>query len=273
MSAVREPAVAGRFYPGDGAELAREVERHLAAGSAAGRPARAALGVVAPHAGYVYSGGVAGKVFAAVEVPARVVVLAPNHTGLGWRISLVTRGVFRMPGGDVPIDAELAAAILEEIPGARDDLRAHVREHAVEVELPFLCARNPALRFVPIVLGGLDEDEAIATGEGLARALDGAGGDVLVVATSDMSQYLGDAETRVRDRPAIDAMLAVDARALHRVVEREEISMCGTLAAAAMLACARARGAATADLVGYATSGDAFGDRDRVVGYAGIVVS
>ena len=272
----RPPAVAGRFYPGDAAELAREVEQHLAAGRAAaggGEPAPA-LALMAPHAGYMYSGGVAGQVFARVAVPARVVVMGPNHTGRGERVSVVPAGAYQVPGGSVPIDTELAEAILDEVPGARPDADAHRSEHSVEVEVPFLRAREPAVRFVPMVLAGLSEKDAIAVGEGLARAIARVGGGVLVVASSDMSHYLPDAEARRVDRIALDALLTGDPAVLHRTVRERDISMCGVVPTTAMLAYARAAGAGRQpDLVAYATSADASGDRSRVVGYAGVVVS
>jgi hypothetical protein len=271
---VRRPAVAGRFYPADARKLDAEVAGYLTGGTALGGSARQALGVVAPHAGYVYSGGVAGKVFAAVEVPRRVVVLAPNHTGLGTRVAVAATGGFEIPGAVLPIDEPLAAAILDEMPGAKADTRAHLHEHAVEVELPFLHARRPDVTIVPIVLASLGEEEAVAVGEGLARALRAAGDEhVLVVASSDMSHYLPDDVTRRQDRLAIDQMLRLDPRGLYQTVESHDISMCGYLPATAMLACSLARGAGRAELVGYATSGEAFGDYDRVVGYAGVVVS
>jgi len=270
---LRPPAVAGRFYPGDAAELARDVEGYLAAGRAAGAAVRA-MALVAPHAGYMYSGGVAGQVFARVVVPERVVVMGPNHTGRGQRISVVPAGGYQLPGGTVPVDEELAAAILDEVPGARPDADAHRTEHSVEVELPFVRALQPAVRFVPMVLASLSEQDAIAVGQGLARAIAKVGGEVLVVASSDMSHYLPDAEARRVDKIALDALLTGDAAALHRTVRERDISMCGVIPTTAMLAYARAAGAAGApELVAYATSGDASGDRSRVVGYAGVVVA
>jgi len=271
----RPPAVAGRFYPGDAAELAREVEQHLAAGRAAtGAEPAPALALMAPHAGYMYSGGVAGQVFARVTAPARVVVMGPNHTGRGERVSVVPAGAYQLPGGSVPIDSELAAAILDEVPGARPDADAHRTEHSVEVEVPFLRALEPAVRFVPMVLSQLSERDCFAVGEGLARAIARVGGGVLVVASSDMSHYLPDAEARRVDRIALDSLLTGDAAALHRTVRERDISMCGVIPATAMLAYARAAGAMRPpDLVAYATSGDASGDRARVVGYAGVVIA
>jgi AmmeMemoRadiSam system protein B len=265
--AIRAPAVAGRFYPGDPEELRGRVRAFLGDTSAAAP----VLGLVAPHAGYVYSGGIAGRTFARARVPSRVVVLCPNHTGLGSPVSLVDAGAFRLPGGDVPVDAELAARILAEVPGARVDARAHAHEHAIEVELPFLRERRAELRVVPIVLASLDDEQAVAVGRGLARAIGDE--DVLVVASSDMSHYLPDEVTRRKDDLAIRQMLALDPVGLYRTVEKHDISMCGYLPATAMLACARARGASRAELAGYATSGEAFGEYDRVVGYAGVLVS
>jgi len=269
----RPPAVAGRFYPADAKELTRDVEKYLAAGRAGGEPVRA-LALMAPHAGYMYSGGVAGQVFARVAVPERVVVMGPNHTGRGERVSVVPAGSYALPGGPVPIDAELAGAILDEVPGARPDADAHRSEHSVEVEVPFLRALRPTVRFVPMVLSGLSEKDCIAVGEALARAIARVGGDVLVVASSDMSHYLPDAEARRVDKIALDALLTGEAATLHRTVRERDISMCGVIPTTAMLAYARAAGApGQPELIAYATSGDASGDRSRVVGYAGVVVA
>ncbi|MGZ3427274.1 MAG: AmmeMemoRadiSam system protein B [Polyangia bacterium] len=267
---VRQPAVAGRFYPGRAEELRAEVVGYLG-GEATGGGKRH-IGVVAPHAGYVYSGPIAGRVFADTVVPRRVVVLAPNHTGRGARAAVWARGAFALPGDTVPVDEELAARLIEANVGFVDDRQAHLAEHALEVELPFLRARNPEAIVTPVILGGLDGDECVALGRTLAElaaALDEA---VLVVASSDMSHYLPDDVTRTIDQQAIAPMLACDPARLYDVVERADISMCGILPATVMLSYARARGATHGTLVAYGTSADAFGDRDRVVGYAGIAV-
>jgi MEMO1 family protein len=246
---VRSPAVAGRFYPADPARLATTVA-----------------------AGYVYSGDVAGTVFANIEVPRRAIVLCPNHTGLGSRISLIDEGVYGMPGGDVRIDSELAAAVLEEVVGAESERSAHLREHAIEVELPFLRQRNPQVEIVPIVLSGLSQSEAIDLGKALSRAAARVGGDVLVVASSDMSHYLPDEEARRVDHIALEPLLDFDPGGLYRTVTEHDISMCGFIPATALLSYALEVNAQKPELVGYATSGDAFGDRERVVGYAGVIV-
>lgn len=267
---VRPPVVAGQFYPGDPASLRAEVARRLGDTSAA----TPALGAMAPHAGYVYSGDVAGATFARLAVPRRVIILGPNHTGRGTPVAVAAAGAFRVPGGEIPIDQELGRAVLAEVPGSSHDLRAHEREHSIEVELPFLRERRPDVRIVPVVLAGLPEAETIAIGLGLARAVAevAANEDVLVLASSDMSHYVPDPLARRLDRLAIDRIKAIDPEGLFRTVEANDITMCGYIPATAMLAYARARGASHAELVRYATSGDVSGDQSQVVGYAGITV-
>jgi AmmeMemoRadiSam system protein B len=263
----RPPIAAGRFYPDDAEALHQEVARLLAAGRS---PERDVVALLAPHAGYVYSGGVAGAVFAAARVPDCVVVLGPNHTGLGRRVALRARGAWQLPGLSVPVDEAVCDALVECGAGLVEiDERAHAFEHSVEVELPFLATRNPGLRLVPLALGELELGECEDLGAVLARALPKG---ALVVASSDLNHYLSDAQTRVRDRLAIDAVLTCDAAALHRTCIREDLSVCGFIPATVMLAYARQRGATRSELVAYATSAEAFGDHERVVGYAGMAV-
>jgi AmmeMemoRadiSam system protein B len=269
-SDVRQPAVAGAFYPGDADELRETVQALLAPAGAA----RTHVGVVAPHAGYIYSGAIAGKVFAATNIPRRVIVLAPNHTGRGARCSIWSRGAFVLPGDLVPVDEELCKKLIaaEIVPRFTHDREAHAREHALEVELPFIRARRHDALITPIILGGLDGDECIALGRALAAVVKELGEDVLVVASSDMSHYLPDDVTRQIDRHAIAPMLACDPRALYDVVSGEDISMCGILPVTTMLSYARERGAKKGELVAYGTSADTSGDRGRVVGYAAVTV-
>jgi AmmeMemoRadiSam system protein B len=263
----RDPAVAGSFYPGRRATLERDVAALLAL--PAGAAPTAATGVVAPHAGYVYSGAVAGATYARVAVPARAVVLCPNHTGLGARVSLWPGGAWRTPLGDVPVDAELTAA-LSACPLVEEDRAAHRREHAAEVQLPFLQALRPDVRVAVLCLGPLSGVEAERLGEAIAGVLRTI--PALLVASSDMSHYVAAAQARRLDRLAIERILALDAAGLHRVVHEEGISMCGVVPVTVMLAAARALGARAAELVRYATSGDVTGDDRSVVGYAGAIV-
>ncbi len=267
---LRHPAVAGRFYPRDPEDLRAEVRGYLSQ-SVTQAPVRA-LGCIAPHAGYVYSGHVAGAVFARVEIPRRCIVMCPNHTGMGRALATMSEGVWETPLGEVPIDAELAAALKERLPALEDDPAAHRAEHAAEVELPFLQERQPELRFVPIALGTGRFEILEQLGTALADVIAAQKDSILIVASSDMNHYESDAATRVKDHRAIERILTLDPRGLFDVVTQQDISMCGYGPAVAMLTAARQLGAKSAELVKYATSGDVSGDRDMVVGYAGVVV-
>jgi hypothetical protein len=262
----REPAVAGRFYTDDPAALARQVDRFLAAGG----PRIRARGVVAPHAGYVYSGAVAGAVYARVEVPPRVIVLGPNHTGVGKAAALWPDGAWRLPSGDVPIDAGLTAA-LSASPLVEADPEAHLLEHSLEVQVPFLARARPDVAIAALCLGPLSYDQCEELGNDVARAAAEAG--ALVVASSDMSHYVPAATAREKDHRAISRILALDPRGLYDVVRRERITMCGIVPATVMLVAAKALGATKAELVRYANSGDVNGDTRQVVGYAGVLIS
>ena len=275
---LRQPAVAGRFYPVDPYDLRSEVRGYLSQSNGGTQSPVRALGCIAPHAGYMYSGHVAGAVFARVEIPRRCLVLCPNHTGMGRALAIMSEGAWRTPLGDVPIDAALAANLKERFPALQEDSAAHRAEHAAEVELPFLLLRQPELKFVPIALGTgqfeILEQLGLAVAEVIAAENNSAPGEpILMVASSDMNHYESDVVTRVKDHRAIERILTVDPRGLYDAVTQQNISMCGFGPAVAMLTAARQLGAKSAELVKYATSGDIPGDRDRVVGYAGIVVS
>ncbi len=262
----REPAVAGRFYAGDAAALRRDVDRFLAAGG----EKVAAKGLVAPHAGYVYSGAIAGAVYARVDVPARVIVLGPNHTGLGHPAALWPGGAWRLPTGEVPVDAALTAALAEGTL-VTPDREAHLREHALEVQVPFLARARPDVAIAALCLGHLRYAECEAIGRTVARAAEAHG--ALVVASSDMSHYIPAKLAHEKDHRAIERILALDPRDLYEVVHREDISMCGIIPATVMLVAARALGATRAELVRYGNSGEVNGDTSQVVGYAGILVA
>jgi AmmeMemoRadiSam system protein B len=263
---VREPAVAGRFYPGNPARLGAELDGWL-------RPApdRApAKGLVAPHAGYVYSGAIAAEVYRRVKVPPRVIVLGPNHTGLGPLVSLWPGGTWRMPLGEVEIDDPMTDA-LTYAPGVELDDQAHLHEHSLEVQLPFLQRLQPSLTITALCLGPLGAAACEALGKAIGK--EAAAAEALVVASSDMSHYIPAAAAREKDRRAIDRILALDPAGLHEVVRREQISMCGFVPATVMLWAALEMGATRAELARYGHSGEVSGDDDKVVGYASILIS
>jgi AmmeMemoRadiSam system protein B len=269
---VRHPAVAGRFYPGDPESLRLEASSYLSQSDYTKEPPERAIGCIAPHAGYMYSGHVAGAVFSTVEIPPTCIVLCPNHTGMGHGLSVMSEGKWETPLGNVPIDRELAADLKQRFPALQEDSAAHRAEHGAEVELPFLQLRQPALRFVPIALGTSQLALLEQLGNAIGDAIAGRSNPVLIIASSDMNHYESDTLTRVKDQRALERILTMDPRGLHEVVTQQNISMCGFGPAVAMLTAARKLGAKSARLVKYATSGDISGDRDMVVGYAGVVV-
>ncbi len=261
----REPAVAGRFYTAEPVSLGREVDRYLSGG---GEKVRA-KGLVVPHAGYMYSGAIAGAVYARTEVPSRVIVLGPNHTGMGQPAALWPGGSWRLPTGAVPIDPALTAALAAS-PLVSQDAEAHLLEHSLEVQVPFLARARPGVTLAALCLGHLRYASCEALGKEVARAAAAAG--ALVVASSDMSHYIPATEAREKDHLAIERILALDPAGLYEVVHRERITMCGIIPATVMLVAALELGATRAELVRYGNSGDVNGDTFQVVGYAGLVV-
>jgi MEMO1 family protein len=276
-SALRTPAVAGRFYPGRADELLHDVREYTSPAKAWVEKGRiAAIGCIAPHAGYIYSGGVAGAVYSRLEIPARCVILCPNHTGKGRPLAVMANTTWQTPLGEVEADGDLGARLLGRFPALQEDSAAHRGEHAIEVQLPFLQALRPELKIVPIAVGTSDFDVLRGLGEALADVIgaleEGRKDRVLIIASSDMNHYESDAVTRVKDQKAIERVLAMDARGLWEVVLNEDISMCGFGPTIVMLTAAKLLGATAATLVKYATSGEVSGDYESVVGYAGIIV-
>ena len=270
---LRHPAVAGRFYPDEPDELRAEAGSYLAQPGSSEVIAKRAIGCIAPHAGYMYSGHVAGAVFSHIEVPPLNIILCPNHTGKGQALAIMSEGGWETPLGEVPIDAGFAKALKQCFPALQEDSAAHRAEHAAEVELPFLQLRQPELRFVPLALGTGQFEVLEALGLALAEVIRVYPEPVLIVASSDMNHYESDTITRVKDHRAIERILTLDPRGLYDVVTQQDISMCGFGPAVAMLTAARKLGSTSAELVKYATSGDVSGDREMVVGYAGVIVA
>lgn len=271
--AVRQPAVAGKFYPAQPEALASDLDRCFEAGPPARGKIDNAFGCVVPHAGYMYSGVVAGAVYQRLPARPSYLILCPNHFGRGAPLAIVSSGSWLTPLGEVRVDGALAQAVLEHCEGLTEDAVAHAGEHSLEVQLPFLQRTVKDFTFVPIALGVSGYAALEAVGLGVAQVLKGGPRKTLVIASSDMNHYEADDITRVKDRKAIDRILALDPQGLYEVIRREDISMCGYGPTIAMLTAAEELGAKRAELVMYATSADASGDRRSVVGYAGIIVS
>ena len=282
---IRPPAVSGRFYPSDPAELRATVATLLADARMSISPSphaergsggEVARGVIVPHAGYIYSGLTAAITLTRVTIPGLVVILAPNHTGISHAksgVSLWESGAFRTPLGDVPVDADASAVLREIAQGAVEvDHEAHRAEHAVEVELPFLQMLRSDVRIVPLVLAWDWWEPARQLGDILARLVRAAAEPVLLLASSDLNHYEPAAVSEVKDARALEAVTALDGEELLARCKRERISMCGRGPAATVIAAARALAATRADVVDYRHSGWVSGDNARVVGYAGVVI-
>ena len=268
---IRSPAVAGQFYPGSEASLVKTL--HSLVPEVQPEERKKAFAVVSPHAGYIYSGGVAGETFARVQVPESVVILGPNHTGLGQPFSIMTEGTWETPLGSVEIDTELASAILRASQNLSEDHVAHLEEHSIEVQLPFLQYFKPDVKLVPIVLAKGTGDTYKEIGNAIAEACKNGGHEAVVMASSDMNHYEPHHVANEKDQKAIEAILALDEDELLSRVSEYRISMCGYGPTVAMLAACKEIGASKAELVIHQTSGDVTGDYRSVVGYAGVLIT
>lgn len=268
MERIRPPAVAGQFYSDNPQALKAEVEGCLE------EEARKtdALAIVVPHAGLMYSGKVAGAVYSRVNLPRTALLLGPNHWRLGASASVAARGRWRVPLGEVAIESELAKALLMGSKVLEEDERGHIREHSLEVQLPFLSYLRPAIRIVPVSLAETELAYCREIGQACARAIKCAEEAVLLIASTDLNHYESQAVSNTKDRMALDAILALDPEGLHRTVRQNEISMCGVGPTVAALYALQDLSARQAVLVRYMTSGDVDGRRERVVGYGGVTI-
>ncbi|HEX8155005.1 MAG TPA: AmmeMemoRadiSam system protein B [Thermoanaerobaculia bacterium] len=269
---IRQPAVAGTFYERSPDALRVQVDRCFAANP---RPEakETIIGAVVPHAGLMYSGHVAAALYALAELPKRLIILCPNHTGAGHFAAVDTDGAWRTPFGDAAIDTPLAAALLARTPLLQPDVRAHAREHSLEVQLPFLQQLLGDFTFVPICLGAHRLDYALEIGNAIADVVAAQSEPVAILASSDLNHYEDQQSTLRKDNLAIEQVLALNPEELWRVVDEYDVSMCGFIPTTTMLVAAKKLGATKARLIKHATSGDVNGDYQRVVGYASILVA
>ena len=278
---MRKPAVAGSFYPGSFTGLQRQIEdcfKHpLGPGTLPGEGRsveRHTLGLVSPHAGYIYSGPVAAHGFsriAAEKKPVTVVIVGPNHRGLGAAVAVGREGTWQTPLGTVEVDVGVGEAIISAGHWAKWDDLAHSMEHSLEVQVPFLqYIYGSEFKIVPIAMLRQEWEIAQDLGRAIAAALKGKDG--LVIASSDFSHYESQASASRKDRLALDAILSLDPARLEETVNSHNISMCGPGPVMAMITACKDLGAKKANLLRYATSGDVSGDYSQVVGYASVAV-
>jgi AmmeMemoRadiSam system protein B len=279
---MRKPAVAGSFYAGSYAGLQRQIEdcfKHPIGPGAlpgeAGSAERHTLGLVSPHAGYRYSGPVAANGFArlaAEKMPEVVVIVGPNHRGLGAAVAVGRQGTWQTPLGSVDVDLEVGEAVVAGGQWAKWDDLAHGMEHSLEVQVPFLqYIYGSGFKIVPVAMLRQEMEIARDLGRAIAAALKGRAG--LIIASSDFSHYESQASAGRKDRLAIDAILKLDPALVETTVVSQNISMCGPGPVMAMITAGRELGARKASLLRYATSGDITGDYSEVVGYASVMVT
>lgn len=267
---LRKPVVSGQFYPSSAEALNTMIA------SFADRKAQKndCLGAILPHAGYIYSGGVAAQTVSEINIKNTVVLLGPNHTGQGEIFSIMSQGSWRTPLGDVEIDNQLAELFLKKCRLLKNDNLAHADEHSLEVELPFLQYSRKDFKIVPIAMMtdnlAMLEEVAVSLAEVIIE--NDLKSSTMFIASSDMTHYESQQSAKEKDRAAIEAIAALDERKLDSLVKKLSISMCGFAPVAVLIKTAKLLGAKSAKLIKYQTSGDATGDLSSVVGYAGITI-
>lgn len=265
----RTAVVADQFYPGDPNIL----QQTLSGLIPENQKKQKAIAVISPHAGYIYSGGVAGETLSRVKIPENVILLGPNHHGRGASIALMSQGSWDMPMGKVPMNRELGRLILENCAAAEEDDIAHRFEHSLEVQVPFLQFLQNELCLAPLVISHLSYAGCEKMGKGLAAAVKLFKQPVLIVASSDMTHYESRQSASRKDHLAIDRIQDLDPQGLYETVVGQKISMCGIMPVTITLIAALELGATKAELIRYTDSGEVSGDTNQVVGYAGMTIS
>ena len=280
MPTIRRPTVAGQFYEGDAEALRAQIKncflhdigpKKLPTVNLHNHP-RNIVGLICPHAGYMYSGPVAASAYFELALdgkPDTVVLMGPNHTGYGSALSLMREGVWRTPLGDVEIDTEMANKITNETSLIDVDELAHRYEHSIEVQLPFLqFLYGNAFKIVPICFLMQDYDSAAEVGRALKEVLDAT--NTVVIASSDMTHYEPAKTAATKDHAALKAVTDMDAKRFYETVETQNITACGYAPITALITYAKGVNAKEAKLLSYHNSGDITGDYSSVVGYAAV---
>jgi len=269
-SKIRQPQVAGQFYPSSSQELKSQIENLVDKKT----DKLDIIACVLPHAGYMYSGSVAAKTLSRINVKEKIILLGPNHTGYGAKFSIMTEGAWRTPLGEVSIDSGLAKEILNNSEYLEDDALAHRYEHSLEVELPFLQYFKADFEIVPMIFLSDELEVLKKIGQEIANTVEKRNlkNSTIIVASSDMTHYEPQDQAKKKDEQAIKAILELDEDELMHKIRGLNISMCGYAPVIAMISAAKCLGAKIAKLINYQTSADVTGDKSSVVGYAGIIV-
>ncbi|MFH1853768.1 MAG: AmmeMemoRadiSam system protein B [Candidatus Omnitrophota bacterium] len=264
----RNPVVAGKFYPQTEASLKKILSSLIDIDS----EKQDIKGVILPHAGYVYSGQVAGATISKIEIKKTAVILGTNHTGLGSPFSIMTKGSWLTPLGEAKVDSEIAVSMLKSGGLLKDDSAAHTYEHSIEVVVPFLQYIRSDIKIVPIIISNADIKKYQQLGNDIAEGFKKVGRSAVFIASTDFTHYESRESAEKKDRLAIDAILSLDDERLFKVVKEGNISMCGSAPTCVLISVCKNLGAGHAGLVKYQTSGDITNDYSSVVGYAGMVI-
>ncbi|HYU55814.1 MAG TPA: AmmeMemoRadiSam system protein B [Candidatus Dormibacteraeota bacterium] len=273
----RLPAQAGTFYPDTEGALRTQIQQSFlhplgpgAIPTTPGTRNQNLLGLIVPHAGYRYSGPVAAHSYyllASAGIFESIIILGPNHTGIGSGVSTMTEGEWSTPLGDVPIDTDLAQEIVDSSHLVDVEDEAHRNEHSIEVQLPFLQFIYPRrFKFVPICMMLQDLQTSIEVGEAIAKAAENH--RAIVLASSDWTHYEPQEQAQSKDEQAIEEALQMNEKKFQEIIEERSVSACGYGPVTAMIHAAKLRGAKSGNLLSYQTSGDVTGNKSAVVGYA-----
>ncbi len=265
----RSPAVADRFYPGSKKALSQTLDKLIPAIKGQQIEAHA---VVSPHAGYIYSGPVAGKTLSSVIIPETVIILGPNHHGQGASVAVSTVS-WEMPFGTVPVDSSITKSLIKTSGVIAEDELAHRFEHSLEVQVPILQKLQPELKIVPLVISAIPYPMCVDLAKAIAMVIKESKKKVLLVASSDMSHYESRTMATQKDQLALERITAMDPEGLYNTVMDKRISMCGVIPVTIALEAAIFLGATKANITDYTDSGKMTGDTEQVVGYAGVVIS
>lgn len=265
---IRKPVVAGQFYSQSEADLNKQIGSFVVPGLNKEK----VLAIVVPHAGYMYSGAIAGAVYSRIEIPKTLIILGPNHTGRGAMAAIMTNGEWQLPAGNVKINSELGKAILAGSSVLEDDADAHLFEHSIEVQIPFIQYFRRDVSIVPIAIMSNDYKSCQDIGEAISDAMKVCQHPITIIASTDMTHYESRDAALKKDYIAIEKILHLDPQGLYNAVRENRISMCGYIATTAALIACNHLNAKNAELVKYMTSGEVSGDFNQVVGYAGLII-
>jgi len=269
MEKIREPVVSGYFYPSGKAHLLRMLETFIERDTQKEK----VIACMVPHAGYIYSGKTAGITYSRIEIPESIIILGPNHTGYGEPYSVSDHDKWLTPLGEGEIDKEIRDLLVEKSRYLQKDEIAHIREHSIEVQIPFLQFLRKNIKIVPITLMGYVDNPAwFEIGEDIAEVIKEVNRDVLIVASSDMTHYQPHKVAEEKDNYVIEAICMLDEDEVIRRIEEKDVSMCGYSGVIVSIVASKILGAKKGQLIYYTTSAETSKDYSEVVGYAGVII-